>query len=321
MKAVVQVLLSSYNGEKYIREQLDSILAQKEVRIKLLVRDDGSTDGTREILESYRNAHKNITVLYGENAGVIKSFFALMEAAEEGASYTALSDQDDVWLPDKLARAVRLLKEKESKEEEQRSKTAREPGCRECKIPLAYCSAKQLVDAELKPLKQAIRYPEVRTEFGNALVENMCTGCTCVMNEQLIKLIKGRMPEFTVMHDFWIYLVGTCFGTIIYDEESRILYRQHGGNELGAAGSLFESYRRRVRYHKQHQEQFSRQAAEFLRIYGNEMPEKKRKLAEEFIKSKTDKRIRRKLLKGRKLFRQRKSDDWIFRMAFAVGKV
>lgn len=334
MRETVQVLLSSYNGEKYIKEQLDSILAQEGVQIRLLVRDDGSTDRTKEILEAYQNSYENIAVLYGENVGVIKSFFALIEAAEERMLYTAFSDQDDVWLPDKLERAVRLLKENE---ERQRNRRHREGMCSERRTegqekhgetacgtetaPVVYCSAKQLVDAKLHPLKSAIHYHNVKTEFGNALVENMCTGCTCVVNKDLLRLIKGRTPKFTVMHDFWIYLVGTCFGTVVYDKRSRILYRQHGGNELGAASSLLENYKRRVKYYKKHRGQLGRQAAEFLRIYQNEMPEEKRRLAEELVKAKADKAARRKLLNERKLFRQRKSDDWIFRILLLTGRL
>lgn len=311
MEQTVQVLLSSYNGEKYIREQIDSILGQKDIRIQLLVRDDGSIDGTRDILAEYEKSHDNIRVLYGKNLGVIRSFFALIEAADEQYPYIAFSDQDDVWLPDKLARAVRML-EKERKRQETAGKGM---------IPFAYCSAKQLVNADLHPLKQAICYPAVRAEFGNALVENMCTGCTCVVDKTFLSLLKGKEPRFTVMHDFWFYLVGTCFGKVIYDRESRILYRQHGGNELGAASSLFENYRRRVKYYRKHRGQLTRQAEEFLRIYGDKMPKGKRKLAEALVRSRTDRKIRKKLLKERRIFRQRRSDDLIFRVLLAAGKL
>lgn len=309
MKSEVQILLSSYNGEKYIREQLDSILKQEEVQLHLLIRDDGSTDGTKAILSEYEQNCDNVKVLYGKNVGVVQSFFALMEAAEEGCPYIAFADQDDVWLPDKLARAVSLL---EKQEQSNRKKNRQE-------TPLVYCSARQLADAELRPLKQAIRYPEVRAEFGNALVENMCTGCTCVINQAMLRLLKGRQPEFTVMHDFWIYLVGTCFGTVIYDKESRILYRQHGNNELGSASSLFENYKRRVKNYKKHRGQLGRQASQLLMLYGEEMPVEKRELAEELVRARKDKATRRKLLKERKIFRQRRSDDGIMKVLLLFG--
>ena len=302
----VQVLLSSYNGEKYIREQLDSILAQENVAVKLLVRDDGSTDKTVEILKAYEEANDNIRVLYGENLGVIHSFFTLIEEAEE-AEFTAFADQDDVWLPEKLFRAVSALEEQKSE------------------LPLVYCSAKQLVDEQLQPLRSGIRYGTVTPDFGNALVENMCTGCTCVINREVLQLLKGRTPDFTVMHDFWIYLVGSCFGRVLYDKESYILYRQHSGNELGAASSLLENYKRRIKNFKKHRGQLTRQAKELLRLYEKELSgdDKKltanRALAEELVQAKKDKKIRRKLVKEGKVFRQRKSDDGIIKVLLLLG--
>lgn len=302
----VQVLLSSYNGEKYIREQIDSILAQENVAVKLLVRDDGSMDKTVEILKAYEEANDNIWVLYGENLGVIHSFFTLIEEAEE-AEFTAFADQDDVWLPEKLFRAVSALEEQKSE------------------LPLVYCSAKQLVDEQLNPLSQALHYNNVRPAFGNALVENMCTGCTCVINREMLQLLKGRTPDFTVMHDFWIYLVGSCFGRVLYDKESYILYRQHSGNELGAASSLLENYKRRIKNFKKHRGQLTRQAGELLRLYGKELSgdDKKltanRTLAEELVQAKKDKKIRRKLVKEGKVFRQRKSDDGIMKVLLYFG--
>lgn len=298
----VQVLLSSYNGEKYIREQIDSILAQEHVEVELLIRDDGSKDRTRAILEEYQNTHQNVHVIYGENLGVVKSFFTLINEAE-GVEYTAFADQDDVWLSEKLFRAVKLL-EQETED-----------------IPIVYCSAKQLVDEELNPISIAMMYKNVRTEFGNALVENMCTGCTCVVNKKLLQLIQRKIPEFAIMHDFWIYLVGTCFGKVIYDEQSYILYRQHGNNELGAASSLLENYKRRVKNFRKHRGQLTRQARELLKIFGQQMPKEKRELTERLVQAKKNKTVRKKLLQEKSVFRQRKSDDWIFRCLIVMKKI
>lgn len=296
----VQVLLSSYNGKKFIREQIDSILEQKNVEVELLIRDDGSKDETQDMLRQYEATHNNIRVIYGDNLGVIKSFFSLIEEADEVA-YTAFADQDDVWLSEKLFRAVTLL-EKEQKD-----------------IPLAYCSAKQLVNENLNPLPIAITYETVRPEFGNALVENMCTGCTCVINRELLLLLKGRHPRFTIMHDFWVYLVGSCFGKVIYDEKAYILYRQHGTNTLGAASSLWENYRKRVKNFKKHRGQLTRQAEELLKLYGNQMQEEKKKLAEKFVQTQKDRKTRRKLRKEGAIFRQRKSDDKIMKVLLLLG--
>ena len=108
------------------------------------------------------------------------------------------------------------------------------------------------------------------------------------------------------MHDFWIYLVGTCFGKVVYDKKSYILYRQHGNNELGAASSLIESYKRRIKNFKKYRGQLTKQAASFLCIYGEILPEDKKELLIDFLESKYNKDKRKKILRERKLFRQRK---------------
>jgi len=300
----VQVLLSSYNGENYIREQLDSILSQ-QTAVELLIRDDGSTDSTPDILREYAEKHSNIQVLYGENVGVIQSFFALLQAADSTSPYIALADQDDVWLPEKLARAQEML----AKQEQQSGAS----------LPLVYCSAKKLVDEKLQPLPNGIHYPEVHPEFGNALVENMCTGCTCVFNGDLLRLLQGKVPEFTIMHDFWIYLVGTCFGKAIYDEESYVLYRQHGNNELGEASSLFENYKKRIRNFKKHRWQLSRQAESLLKCYGDSMPEENKSLVQRFIAARKHLGAGKDLIKEKAIFRQRKSDQKIMELLLWLG--
>ena len=305
MMTTIQVLLSSYNGEKYIREQLDSILKQEGVDIQLLIRDDGSTDGTKSILAEYEQRWENISVIYGMNVGVIQSFFLLLEQARN-YPYIAFSDQDDVWLKQKLKRAIERIEKEENKRKED-------------KEPIVYCSAKQLVDDKLNLLTSPMRYQNVRAEFGNALVENMCTGCTCVINQTMLQLLKGKQPQFTVMHDFWIYLVGTCFGTVIYDEESYIWYRQHGTNELGAATSVLENYKRRIKNFKKHRGQLTKQAEELINLYGELMPEENKTVARLFIQSKKDWNIRNQFLQQGRIFRQRKSDDTIMKFLFLCG--
>lgn len=306
-KSSILVLLSTYNGETYLEEQINSILMQKGCQVKLLIRDDGSTDATKEILREYQQGPYQdyfFPVLEGRNIGAARSFFELFrEAASFQYEYYALADQDDIWFPDKLYRAVSLIRQEETKKRGQ---------------PVVYCSAKQLVDAKLQPLKAAVQYPNITTSFGNALVENMCTGCTCVVNRELMQILKKGIPEFTIMHDFWIYLVGTCFGRVIYDKEARILYRQHERNKIGAASSLLKNYERRIRNFHQHRGQLSRQAKEFLRLYSADMPQKEKRLIKEFLSAKKNYKIRKKLLSSREIFRQRKSDDLIFRVLLTL---
>ena len=210
-KALVEVLMSTYNGECYLREQIESILDQEGVEVRLVVRDDGSTDGTREILSGYADDAR-VSVRCGENLGLPWSFFRLIEDSGADANYWALADQDDVWLPGKLARAVNHLKDLEG--------------------PALYCSRVLIVDASLSPLGPH-PLPRRGPSFPNALVQNIATGCTMVLNRRARATLVRRWPDYAVMHDAWLYLVVSGVGRVVYDPEVGVLYRQHPGNVVG----------------------------------------------------------------------------------------
>ena len=105
----VQILMSTYNGEKYVNEQIDSLLQQDHTNLEILIRDDGSKDSTVSILEEYHKENPNIKLIIDKNKGVISSFFELAMKASEEADYFAFCDQDDYWKPQKISRAVNLL--------------------------------------------------------------------------------------------------------------------------------------------------------------------------------------------------------------------
>lgn len=235
--------MSTYNGEKYLREQLDSILAQTYSNIEILIRDDGSKDATLEILEEYAKKQKKITYIEGKNYGAAKSFFQLLKKVDKKADYYAFSDQDDIWEIDKIERAVKWLE----KLEKQRiiSKTEKE-------IPIMYCSALKVVDQQKNVLY--IEGKERRTKdlsFGNALVENCCTGCTIVINQKLQRMVaEKRIPKCS-MHDWWLYMIASCFGKVIYDRKPCIQYRQHGENVVGVEYSRIDKLKKKIRgFHK-----------------------------------------------------------------------
>ena len=163
---MIQILMSTYNGENYLREQLDSLLNQTYENIKILIRDDGSKDGTIQILKEYSEKYPNkIECIFDENIGVIKSFFELMKKSDEKCNYFAFCDQDDFWLKEKVEKAIEQIKEE---------------------IPFLYCSNTILVDENLKILK--INNEKKEIDLNNILVENCATGCTVVINNKLLKL-------------------------------------------------------------------------------------------------------------------------------------
>lgn len=254
----IQVLMSAYNGAVYIREQLDSILGQDceelgMAELSVFIRDDGSSDGTQEILEEYEKKYpKQIHWVQGKNKGVIGSFFELLKEADEDVDYYAFSDQDDYWMPDKLSSGIRLLE-----------------GTEDRGAPCLYCCRPKLTDEHLVELTEHIRRPPVCPSFGNALIENVVTGCTAIINPSLRRLVAAELPKFTVMHDRWLYLVASCFGTVIYDETPHICYRQHGGNVVGTKNGRFAEFRERLSRFWGKRRDISRQTEEFLRIFGD----------------------------------------------------
>lgn len=317
----VQVLVSTYNGQEYLREQLDSILAQDcgekgIASLSVLVRDDGSTDGTAEILREYAGRYPGqFDWIAGENCGVIQSFFTLIEQSDEEADYYAFSDQDDFWKPGKLSAGIRRLEEME------------EDG-----RPHLYGCKPQLVDEQLQPLTSEIKRPPMRPSFSNALVENIIPGCTAVMNRVMRDLIRADIPDFTVMHDWWFYLVASCFGTVCYDETPYICYRQHSGNVVGWNVSRWREFRERVRRFRGNRRNISRQLTEFLRIYGGasgeRLPEacrgdseveEKLRLARRLVEGRHSFRQRVRLVREGKVWRQRKTDHRIFVLILLSG--
>ncbi len=315
-KPTVLVLLSCYNGQAYLKEQLDSILTQKNCNVELLIRDDGSVDDTVSILKEYEYHYsksggsvKILPVLYGKNLGVIRSFFILLQQASVlQYDYYALADQDDIWMEHKLSHAVKTL-EKECRKKKSNIKT----------FPCLYAGAVQPVDATGKRLSTGMSYSKVRPSFGNALIENICTGCTCVFSKGLLSLLKEKTPNFVIMHDFWLYLVAAAFGTVIYDPQPYVFYRQHENNTVGMAITRLENYKRRLKNFKRHRGQLSKQAGEFFKIYKNVIPKEKKQLTKLLIKNKRDKTIRKQLLFEKRIYRQNWKDDFIFRIFGLFG--
>lgn len=222
----VQVLLSTYNGEKYIKEQIESILEQEEVQISLLIRDDGSCDKTVEIVEKLIKENKNITFYQGRNIGPARSFMDLVTKSGE-FDYYAFADQDDVWKSKKLISAIHMLKNKKD-------------------TPSLYMSALEIVDENLNLV-------EIKKVSGNfclegELIKNFATGCTQVFNKKLCDIIKSYNPSYLIMHDSWItrvcYAIG---GNVIIDENAYIQYRQHVNNVLGYKDEGFQKFRRQFK--------------------------------------------------------------------------
>ncbi|TCO80518.1 glycosyltransferase involved in cell wall biosynthesis [Plasticicumulans lactativorans] len=213
MSPHVSILMSTYNGEAFLAEQIDSILKQSHRELELLIRDDGSRDGTLALVERYAHKDGRVRWLAEDNLGVTRSFFRLLGLARDTSAYYALCDQDDYWLRNKLRRAVATLERCPSD------------------VPAMYFSRLRIVDENLRPSRQT-RVPALFC-LENALVENFATGCTIVLNRAARDLVLRNLPRECCMHDWWIYLLVLSKGRVFYDAYAGILYRQHGRNSVG----------------------------------------------------------------------------------------
>lgn len=223
-----QILLSTYNGEGYLREQLDSILALEGAEdISLFIRDDGSTDQTRAILAEYEK-HESIRVLYGENVGLNASMQILFENADRDCFYFAYADQDDVWLKDKLSRAVRTL-------------DACDP-----QTPVLYAARSHLTDVNGNIIGETC-LPKRSPSFENAMVQNVCIGHTQVYNRPMLALLATHFHKDMFVIDHWAYLLAAAFGEVVFDPSLVTLYRQHGKNAIGYGHTLLSKVKNRFR--------------------------------------------------------------------------
>ena len=218
---MITVLLAVYNGEKYLREQIDSILFQTVKDIKILIRDDGSCDNSLKIIEEYKARFpETIDVLSGEpTKSACGNFAELLKAAE--GDYFMFCDQDDVWNPDKIEKTLRAMRSLE----------------KDFAGPVLVHSDLAVADSTLNIISasffeyQGLAKSEDR--LSRLLVQNCVTGCTVMINRPLLEKC-GDIPNGCAMHDWWLALVACLFGKIGFIDRPLILYRQHGNNQVGA---------------------------------------------------------------------------------------
>lgn len=294
---MVYVVMSTYNGEKYLKEQIDSILDQTYTEIRIIIRDDGSTDSTVDIIEEYANKYENICYYLGENIGVANSFYDLLKQIPDDVDYIAFSDQDDVWFPNKIEDAVSRLKYID--------------------VPALYCSRTQLVDANLNLIEDGLRKKTPRITFGNAVIENVCTGCTMVINRRLYRGIKSRLPQNSIIHDWWIYMVAVCFGRVVYSDVPHIYYRQHGGNEIGLDNNRLDLIKRQVTSLKKFRGKYTAQLYEFIETF---QPKGENGYLARLVAGTSQSIIcRLRVLFDRRIYRQGEFDTILFKLMLFLG--
>jgi len=221
----VAVLLATYNGALRLNEQLDSYRNQQHLPDLILVSDDGSSDETRQILADFA-AHTpqiSVQVIDGPRRGAAQNFLHLLRQTPDWVDVVALSDQDDVWLEDKLQTGLERI-----------------IGANAPDTPLLYCGRSWECDENLqnRTLSRGMPRP---ASFRHALVQNVAGGNTMILNRAALDLVRAACDEVRkiVVHDWWIYqMISGAGGQILFDDTPRILYRQHTGNLIGANRGL-----------------------------------------------------------------------------------
>lgn len=207
----IAVMLSSYNGEKYIEEQIESILSQEKVKVYLYIRDDGSTDGTKKILEKYTD-NTNIIIEFGENLGFQRSFMQIVGKIQNQYDYYAFADQDDYWKKEKLLEAVKILEKNRGTE--------------------LYTSALDVVDEFLQH-QYYNEFSKLRKSFGSAISRQRLAGCTMVFTPKILEMTKEFPIDeyYTIFsHDAIVYYLTLLSGNNVYfDKKSFISFRRHKG--------------------------------------------------------------------------------------------
>lgn len=223
-KAKVAILMSTYNGEKYLSQQIDSIINQTFTSWELYIRDDGSTDRTIDIIKKYTVNEPRIKLFnegVSRNLGVTRSFLKMLEKTD--AEYYMFSDQDDVWLPSKVKDTLGKMQEYDGH------------------TPVCVYTNLQSVDRYLNPIRQVIAKPW--QAFPYMLFTNNAYGCTMMINQPLKDLVKFKKLDYdrVVWHDYWLALLASLFGNLVCLNKPTILYRQHEGNQVGAPSSTISS--------------------------------------------------------------------------------
>ncbi len=226
----VVVLLAHFNGGGMLSEQMQSLSAQTHRDWSLIISDDGSSDNWLETAADFAksNADRRVWLVNGPKRGYVRNFLSLVAMAGPSAPFAAFCDQDDVWLPGKLTRAIKALEDVR-------------PG-----RPALYCGRTMVCDRALTPLGPSPLFTKPPS-FANALVQNAGGGNTMVLNRAALDLLQDtvRHAEGVVSHDWWAYqIVSGAGGKVIYDPEPSVLYRQHGENSIGANSSRIAQARR-----------------------------------------------------------------------------
>jgi len=223
-KRSVAILMATKNGGAYLKQQLDSIQNQTFKNWRLIVSDDGSTDNTLEVLNSYQSVwgKEKLEIRQGPMFGYAMNFLSLASDPSIKADFFAFCDQDDVWLPPKISVGIESINQLSDSQN----------------LPFLYCGRTTYTTESLEPYGQSPLF-SFPPSFRNALVQSIAGGNTMIFNGKTKQLLEAAGLVDIPSHDWWCYLLVSAFGGIVfYDTDPQILYRQHKGALVGENQSL-----------------------------------------------------------------------------------
>lgn len=270
---LVDILLATYNGSRFVGEQIESIRRQTYMNWRLLVSDDCSTDGTLDVVKQFARTDSRIQIVSEgiKHGGAKENFFSLMRHSD--SRYCMFCDQDDVWLPGKIANTFDLMRRLEGEHRD---------------VPLLVFTDMKVVDGNLATIHESFEcfssIDPSRSRFPQVIAQSLGAGCTMMVNAETRDIsLKIGSTDDVIMHDWWITLVAAAFGHIAYLDEATSLYRQHGMNELGA---VEYSPLKRASHFNQMTESVAatvRQARAFISFYSELLSEEQLNIIDEFI--------------------------------------
>jgi len=296
------IVMSSYNSANYIIEQIQSILNQVGVSVRLWVRDDGSTDGTVNMIMQHFSSDHRVAVSVGSNLGACQSFLEAARTCPFKGDFFGFSDADDVWNSDKLAHCVAKLES--------------ELGASD--IPLAVSTRIEVVDESLDFICYS-RIPTAGLGFASALTETVTTGMTILMNKRAFDLLIQHKPEFAAMHDSWAYLLITAMGKFVYSPHPTVKYRQHDRNVFGTAHTLRK--RLALRWGRLNTVSvYRKQALEFMALYGNHLEKPKLDVLRQYCQYPDSLRRRLAFMINPSVVQQRWQSSLLLRLLALLGR-
>lgn len=274
---IVTILMATYNGERFVAEQLDSLLTQTYRNIRIVISDDCSADKTWSILEKYAQRYPSI-ISIGQRAcnsgSPWRNFMELMTGND--GDYLMLCDQDDVWNREKVERSLKKVMQLEALN----GKTT------PVLVHTDLCVTDERLNVTAASFKKTMNADYGKTTLNYVLIQNIVTGCTAIYNRALSEKIRS-IPDYMIMHDWWLLLAASAFGVVDHLDEPTMLYRQHGGNDVGAQDTRTLAYKAKRLMNggqiRQVLQNTVEQARAFRKEFGPELNRRNAALVEAYI--------------------------------------